>query len=76
VSMGQYGMSEGEPALREALAAQARSLGLACEASQVLVVSGSQQTLDLAAKPHIDVGTEVMLEAPTYLAALQFFQLF
>lgn len=76
VSMGQYGMSEGEPALREALAAQARSLGLACEASQVLVVSGSQQTLDLAAKLHIDVGTQVMLEAPTYLAALQIFQLF
>ncbi|ROM85870.1 GntR family transcriptional regulator [Pseudomonas brassicacearum] len=76
LSMGQYGMSEGEPALREALAAQARSLGLACEASQVLVVSGSQQTLDLTAKLHIDVGTEVLLEAPTYLAALQIFQLF
>ncbi|MBT2340531.1 MULTISPECIES: aminotransferase-like domain-containing protein [Pseudomonas] len=76
LSTGQYGMSEGEPALREALAAQARSLGLACEASQVLVVSGSQQTLDLTAKLHIDVGTEVLLEAPTYLAALQIFQLF
>lgn len=41
VSMGQYGMSEGEPALREVLAAQARALGIACEASQVLVLSGS-----------------------------------
>ncbi|MBD9440238.1 PLP-dependent aminotransferase family protein [Pseudomonas sp. PDM04] len=76
LSLGQYGMSEGEPALREALAAQARSLGVACEASQVLVVSGSQQTLDLAAKLYIDKGTEILLEAPTYLAALQIFQLF
>ena len=76
VSMGQYGMSEGEPALREALAAEARALGVACEASQVLVVSGSQQTLDLAAKLYIDKGTEILLEAPTYLAALQIFQLF
>ncbi|MGF0241374.1 PLP-dependent aminotransferase family protein [Rhodococcus sp. IEGM1300] len=76
LSLGQYGMSEGEPALREALAAQARALGLACEASQVLVVSGSQQTLDLAAKLYIDKGTEILLEAPTYLAALQIFQLF
>jgi DNA-binding transcriptional MocR family regulator len=75
-SMGQYGMSEGEPALREALAAEARALGVPCEASQVLVVSGSQQTLDLAAKLYIDNGTEIMLEAPTYLAALQIFQLF
>jgi DNA-binding transcriptional MocR family regulator len=76
LSMGQYGMSEGEPALREALAAEARALGVACAASQVLVVSGSQQTLDLAAKLYIDKGTEILLEAPTYLAALQIFQLF
>ena len=76
LSIGQYGMSEGEPALREALAAEARKLGLQCEASQVFVVSGSQQTLDLAAKLYIDKGTEVFLEAPTYLAALQIFQLF
>jgi len=76
LSLGQYGMSEGEPALREALAAQARALGLDCTASQVLVVSGSQQTLDLAAKLYIDKGTEILLEAPTYLAALQIFQLF
>ncbi|VVM56211.1 PLP-dependent aminotransferase family protein [Pseudomonas fluorescens] len=76
LTLGQYGMSEGEPALREALAAEARALGLECEASQVLVVSGSQQTLDLAAKLYIDKGTEILLEAPTYLAALQIFQLF
>lgn len=76
LSIGQYGMSEGEPALREALAAEARALGVSCEASQVLVVSGSQQTLDLAAKLYIDKGTEILLEAPTYLAALQIFQLF
>lgn len=75
-SMGQYGMSEGEPALREAIAAEARSLGVDCSASQVLIVSGSQQTLDLASKLFIDRGTEVLLEAPTYLAALQVFQLF
>jgi DNA-binding transcriptional MocR family regulator len=76
VSLGQYGMSEGEPELREALAAEARAIGLQCDASQVLIVSGSQQTLDLAAKLYIDKGTQVILEAPTYLAALQIFQLF
>ena len=75
-SMGQYGMSEGEPALREAIAAEARALGVPCEASQVLIVSGSQQALDLASKLFIDPGTEVLVEAPTYLAALQSFQLF
>lgn len=76
VALGQYGMSEGEPELREALAAEARAIGLQCDASQVLIVSGSQQTLDLTAKLYIDKGTQVILEAPTYLAALQIFQLF
>ncbi|WP_095099612.1 PLP-dependent aminotransferase family protein [Pseudomonas sp. Irchel 3A5] len=76
VALGQYGMSEGEPELREALAAEARAIGLQCDASQVLIVSGSQQTLDLAAKLYIDKGTQIVLEAPTYLAALQIFQLF
>jgi DNA-binding transcriptional MocR family regulator len=74
--IGQYGMSEGEPELREALAAEARAIGVPCEASQVLIVNGSQQTLDLAAKLYLDKGTEILLEAPTYLAALQTFQLF
>lgn len=75
-SLGQYGMSEGEPALREAVAAEARKLGVPCEASQVLITCGSQQTLDLASKLFIDPGTEILVEAPTYLAALQSFQLF
>jgi DNA-binding transcriptional MocR family regulator len=75
-SLGQYGMSEGEPALREVLAAEARALGVTCDASQVMIISGSQQTLDLAAKLYIDNGTEILLEGPTYLAALQIFQLF
>ena len=76
LNIGQYGMSEGEPQLRELLAAEARALGVPCQASQVLVVSGSQQTLDLAAKLYIDKGTNILLEGPTYLAALQIFQLF
>lgn len=74
--MSQYGMSEGEPALREAIAAEARARGLCCKAEQVLIISGSQQALDLAAKLFVDPGTEVLLEGPTYLAALQAFQLF
>ena len=75
-SMGQYGMSEGEPELRDAIAAEARALGVPCSASQVLILSGSQQALDLASKLYIDRGTQVLVEAPTYLAALQSFQLF
>ena len=75
-SMSQYGMSEGEPELRELIAADARKLGIECDASQVLVTCGSQQALDLVSKLFIDPGTELLVESPTYLAALQSFQLF
>ncbi|MFA9439583.1 PLP-dependent aminotransferase family protein [Uliginosibacterium sp. sgz301328] len=72
----QYGQSEGEPMLRELIAARGRALGLRCEASQVLVLSGSQQGIDLVAKLFIDPGTPVLVESPAYLAALQVFRLF
>jgi len=42
----------------------------------VLVTTGSQQALDLIAKLYLDVGTPVLVEGPTYLAALQSFQFF
>ena len=45
-SMGQYGMSEGEPALREVLAAEARALGVDCDASQVMVLSDRVDKLE------------------------------
>jgi 2-aminoadipate transaminase len=72
----QYGASEGESALRAVIAAQMQALGLACTADQVLVLSGSQQGIDLVAKLFIDAGTPIAVESPTYLAALQVFRLF
>ena len=72
----QYGASEGEAALRAHIAADMQAIGLHCEPSQVLVLSGSQQGIDLVAKLFIDPGSLVALESPTYLAALQVFRFF
>ena len=72
----QYGMSEGEPELREAIAAEARQKGIDCDANQVLILSGSQQGLDLVSKLFIDPSSKVLVESPTYLAALQCFNPF
>ncbi len=72
----QYGPTEGETALRERIAAELRSIGLSCTLEQVLVLSGSQQGIDLVAKLFVDPGTPVAVESPTYLAALQVFRLF
>lgn len=70
-SVLQYGPSEGEPALRERIARNLGAIGLRCTAEQVIVLSGSQQGIDLAGKLFVDHGTNVAVETPTYLAALQ-----
>ncbi|MFO1271341.1 MAG: PLP-dependent aminotransferase family protein [Rubrivivax sp.] len=69
----QYAASEGYAPLREWVAAEMAQHGLAVDASQVLITTGSQQGLDLAGKVLIDPGSRVAVESPTYLGALQAF---
>jgi len=66
----QYASSEGLPALREQVAAM---LPWSVNPDQVLVTTGSQQGLDLLGKVLIDPGSNVLVETPTYLGALQAF---
>jgi DNA-binding transcriptional MocR family regulator len=63
------GPTEGQPALRRALAAR---YGVA--AQRVLVLAGSQQGLDLIARCLLDPGDVVVLDRPTYLGAIQIFK--
>lgn len=76
VELRQYGPTEGEPVLREAVARHLTALGRPCKAEQVLITSGSQQGIDLVSKLFIDDGTPVLLESPSYLAAIQSFRIF
>ncbi|XDZ52762.1 PLP-dependent aminotransferase family protein [Neisseriaceae bacterium CLB008] len=69
----QYGPTEGYGPLREWVAAHVSSDGVAVTASQVLIVTGSQQALDLIGKALIDDDSTVLVETPTYLGALQSF---
>jgi 2-aminoadipate transaminase len=69
----QYAASEGFAPLREWVAAQMAAQGMAVTAGQVLITTGSQQGLDLAAKVLVDAGSTVAVESPTYLGALQAF---
>ncbi len=62
----QYSPTEGLAPLREYVA---RRKGVRPE--QVLVTSGSQQGLDLIGRVFIDEGDEVLVESPTYMGALQ-----
>ncbi|MBS1207847.1 MAG: GntR family transcriptional regulator [Proteobacteria bacterium] len=72
----QYGTSEGEPVFRQAVAAWIDETGLHVQPEQVLALAGSQQGLDFAAKLLLDEGTPMLCEGPTYVAALQVFELF
>src|SRR5690606_29246851 len=72
----QYGPTEGEPALRAKIAEELAALGLDAAPDRVLILSGSQQGIALAAKLTIDPGSAVAVESPAYLAALQVFRFF
>ncbi|MEW2405849.1 PLP-dependent aminotransferase family protein [Streptomyces griseoviridis] len=69
----QYSTTEGEPVLREALAARTRARGLPTAADDILVTTGSQQALSLLATALLEPGDTVLVEEPCYLAALQAF---
>ena len=66
----QYSTTEGLPALRQAVA---DFLPWDVDPEQVLIVSGSQQALDLIGKIFLDKDSRVLVERPTYLGALQAF---
>lgn len=72
----QYGPTEGFGPLREWLSGHMASKGANVPASRILVVTGSQQALDLLGKSLIDEGSKVLVETPSYLGALQAFSLF
>ncbi|MFG2979837.1 PLP-dependent aminotransferase family protein [Streptomyces sp. NPDC048258] len=71
----QYSTTEGAPELRAAVARRATARGLATDADDVVVTSGSQQALTLVTSALIEPGDVVLVENPTYLAALQCFGL-
>jgi 2-aminoadipate transaminase len=70
----QYSPSEGFAPLRELFAAESRKRGIDCSAEDILIMTGSQQPLDLMGKIFLDAGDCVLTESPTYMAALQAFQ--
>lgn len=72
----QYSTTDGYAPLREWVAAEKSTPNAPIKPEQVIMVSGSQQALDLIGKAFIDEGDKVLVETPTYLGALQAFQLF
>ncbi len=72
----QYSASEGYEPLREMIARHTSRYGIKAKPEHVLITSGSQQALDLIGKLLINSGDRVLVEAPTYLGALQAFNVY
>jgi DNA-binding transcriptional MocR family regulator len=70
----EYGGTEGSLALRTELAQLSTRRGMPTEPADVLALSGSQQGLDLLARTLITEGDVVLVESPTYPAALSAFR--
>ncbi|MGY1840017.1 MULTISPECIES: aminotransferase-like domain-containing protein [unclassified Modestobacter] len=71
----QYAPTEGDRQLRARVAGRMTARGMLSSVDDLLVTSGSQQGLTLVATALLDPGAVVLVEDPTYLAALQCFQL-
>ncbi len=72
----QYSTTEGYYPLREWVSHRYQARGLKVEPEEVLVTNGSQQGLDLVGKIFLNQNDPVLVERPTYLAALQSFGLY
>ncbi len=76
-TMMAYDGAEGVLALRELIASQRMaSMGVNCTAEDIRVISGSQQGIDFLARTYLDEGDTIIVESPTYLGALNSFNIF
>ena len=69
----QYSISEGYVPLREFIVQKMARYGIVASADNVLITTGSQQGLDLVARVLLDPGDVIIVEAPTFVGALQSF---
>ncbi len=69
----QYGTTEGDMYLRNVLVEKSRKSGFDIGIENLIITTGSQQTIDLIAKIFIDPGDYIMCGLPSYLGAINTF---
>ena len=69
----QYSNSNGFRRLREILAQRMARRGVSCDADNIAITTGSQQSIDLISKMFINRGDTILVEKPTYMSALDVF---
>jgi 2-aminoadipate transaminase len=70
----QYGVTEGIPTLRKELSKfMSRTMNINSRSENILITVGSQEVLELIGRIFVDRGSKVIVELPTYIAAVQAF---
>ena len=72
----QYGPTEGDARLRDELVRWMAKDGIRATRDNVLVTIGSQQGLDIVGRVFLDPGDVIVVERPSYMAALQVFRMY
>lgn len=72
----QYSNPEGYLPLREFIASRYQLRGIKVTAKDIFITNGSQQALDVLGAVLLDDGDSIIMEKPSYLAALQVFHLY
>jgi len=70
----QYGLTEGYTPLRQSICNWMEQKGIHVTPNEMLITTGSQQAIDLLTRVYIDQDDVILVERPTYLAAIQVFQ--
>lgn len=69
----QYSVSEGDVGLRDWIVSHMAKRGVKCSPENILVTHGSQQGLDFLGRIFLSPNDTALVQAPTYLGALQAF---
>jgi 2-aminoadipate transaminase len=72
----QYSTTEGYPPLREMIVRHMARYGIVVGIDNVMITTGSQEALDLIGKVLINPGDKILTEEPTYLGAIQAFNMY
>lgn len=72
----QYSATEGYIPLRKAIMERMEAIEIQTDLQQVMITSGSQQAIDLTGRVFLDEGDTVICERPTYLAAINAFNVY
>ena len=71
----QYGISEGNPALRQEIVNMLKVReNISCDLSEITIISGGQQAIEIASKILLNEGDAVIVEEPSFVGALNAFR--